>query len=363
MTQTTNILDYLNWRGDLTFTASPFNEVDNLILSMLSFIDYSDSVKASPSEMPRKLSSCLDDNRMKYPAGERFGQIVPDDINALFYNAARSKRFKDAYAMACQSFIDEKTPTQFAAITFILPDDTAFISFRGTDDTLAGWQEDFRLSYDYPVKAQIMAAEYADDIAATYRGNIILGGHSKGGNLALYAAAFSSPQTKSRVIKAYSNDGPGFPKETIDSPEFREAETKMLTILPQSSSVGLLMHQPKNIEIISSVNKSGLKQHDPFSWTVLGNKFIHLPALSPAGKKHEEMFAKWIDSLSLERRKTFTETLFGILDSIGAKTVSDLNYDQIPKLVSAAKAVMTLNKEDRDLLSDFLRGILEVLLE
>ncbi len=363
MTATTNIIDYLQWRGDLTFTQAPFNEVDNLILSMLSFIDYSASISPSPQEMPRKLSDCLKDNRMKYPAGERFGQIIPDDTNSLFYLAAQSNRFHDTYAAAFQTHVNVESPTQFAAVTFILPDNTAFISFRGTDDTLAGWQEDFQLSYNYPVPSQIMAAQYIDDIAKNFKGNIILGGHSKGGNLALYAAAFSSHETKSRIVKAYNNDGPGFPQDVINSPEFKQAEPKMLTILPQSSSVGMLMSQTKNIQIISSVNKSGIKQHDPFSWTVVGPKFTHLTALSPAGKKHKEMFNKWIDSLSLERRKTFTETLFGILESTGAKTVSDLNSDQIPKLASATKAVMNLNKEDRDMLADFLKGILEVLLE
>ncbi len=341
----------------------PLNEVDNIILSMLAFVDFSDSVSPDPAGMPAKLKDCLEAVLAKYPSGEKFGQIIPDDTNTLFCLAAQSKRFADTYVSSYRTLTDEKSATQFAATTFVLPDDTVFIAFRGTDDSLAGWREDFRLSYDYPVQSQILAAEYTNEIARHFRGNIILGGHSKGGNLALYAAAFADSDVKSRIKKAFSNDGPGFPDDIINSPQFKESEHIMLTILPQSSSVGMLMSQPRSTAVISSTSKSGIKQHDPFSWTVLGKSFIHLAALSPAGKKHQEMFSQWINSLSLDRRRTFTEAVFGILDSTGVKTVSDLSSDQIPKLAAAAKAVMNLSKGDRDMLGEFLKGILEILLE
>ena len=205
-----NILDYLDWRGDLSFSAAPFCEVDNLIFCMLSFADFSPAVSADPTGVPVKLSDVREAVREKYPSGEDFGEVVPKFVNELVDKALKSPRFREVYAAGFKSVLEESEITQFAAVTFVLPDNSLFVAYRGTDDTLVGWREDFCLSFTKPVRAQQLAAEYLADMASVYSGPVRVGGHSKGGNLAHYAAAFAPKHIRSRILTAYSNDGPGF---------------------------------------------------------------------------------------------------------------------------------------------------------
>ena len=356
-----DVMDYIKWRGDLTFAASPFCEVDNIVLSMLSFIDFSTAVSDSFYGMPVRLDKCFDENRLKYPTGEKFGTIIPDKTNDLFIAAANSIRYREVYVTAYRSIIDEKQCLQFAAVTFILPDNTLFAAFRGTDDTLVGWREDFNLSFTHPVRAQALAAEYLSEAASVYRGGIRTGGHSKGGNLAVYSAAFASAEVRSRLITAYSNDGPGFVEEVVNTPEFREVDKKTITIVPQSSVVGMLLHRSSRLEVIKSDIKNGVLQHNPFSWQVMGREFEHLPSLSANGKKHDEVLHVWLGRLSEEKRREFTDIVFGVLESTGAKTLSDLTQDQLPKLLTAARTIGSLDKEDREIVAEFVGGLFDAI--
>lgn len=356
-----NAMDYLKWRGDLSFKAAPFCEVDNIILSMLSFIDYSSAVSDSVYAMPVRLDKCFDENRIKYPNGERFGQIIPDTTNDLFIAAARSERFREVYVSAYRAKIEEEECLQFAAVTFILPDDSIYCAFRGTDDTLVGWREDFNLSFTHPVRAQALAEEYLREVASVYRGKIRTGGHSKGGNLAVYSAVFVPKEIRDRVIRVYSNDGPGFVEEVVNSPEFKEMDDRIITIVPQSSVVGMLLCRGSHLEVVESTVRNGLMQHDPFTWQVMGKEFVHLPAMSPTGKKHDEVFREWLGKLDAEKRKEFTDIFFGVLESTGAKTVSDLSQDQLPKLLAATRTLGSLGKEERDVLTEFTRGLFDAI--
>ena len=355
-----NILDYLDWRGDLPFSAAPFCEVDNLIFSMLSFVDYSPAVPADPLCSPVKLPDVWEAVREKYPDGEDFGEVIPRHVNTLFERAAASVRFRDVYAAGYRSVLEEDAVTQFAAVTFILPDDSLFIAFRGTDDTLVGWREDFHLSFTSPVRAQQLAADYAGEMASVYTGPIRMGGHSKGGNLAVYAAAFCPAHVRRRIATAYSNDGPGFLTEIIESPEFREAEEKVVTFVPQSSVVGMLLGHNESYRVIESTEQSGLAQHDPFTWTVRGASFVHPGGLSPDGKRHNQTLAEWLEGITPEERRRFTDTVFGLLASTGAKTLSDLSTDRLQKLGVLAKSYTELDRESRDNLIFLLRKLAEV---
>ena len=354
-----DICEYLDWRGDLTFSAAPFCEVDNLILSMLSFIDFSPALTSDPTGTPVKLKDCRAAIDEKYPDGMYLGEVVPKQINRLFHKAAESVRFRDVYTTCFRDVIREADVTQFAAVTFVLPDpdSTVFAAFRGTDDTLVGWREDFRLSYSHPVEAQRLAVEYLADVASVFRGRLMTGGHSKGGNLAVYAAAFSPKEVRGRVAAAYSNDGPGFLSEIISSEEFREIEPRVTTFVPQSSVVGLLLGHNDRYQVIESGTANGLMQHDPFSWKVSGPSFVHLDELSADGKRHDEAFSEWLDGISPEDRRSFTDTLFTILESTGAKTVTDLANDRMGKIAAAVKAYAGLEKSARDNFVLFLRRL------
>ena len=356
-----SINDYLDWRGDLTFSASPFCEVDNLIFSMLAFIDYGGIVPETPLGMPVKLSDCLTAHRRKHPGGEEFGQSIPEINNDLFAKAAQSVRFSDVYVTGYRFRLEEEEHLQFAAVSFILPDDTIFAAFRGTDDTLVGWHEDFNLSFTCPVMSQRLAVEYLGEIAAVHRGKIRTGGHSKGGNLAVFAAVFAEKNVRDRIITAYSNDGPGFLPEIIESEQFREMTPKIVTIVPQSSVIGMLLEHSEDFTVIESElpDSEGLFQHDPFSWTVKGPSFVHLDDLSKQGKRHNAVLSRWLSGITKEERRQFTETLFGLLQATGAKTLTELSTDQFARFSAAMKSFRELDRETKEQVYRFVRQLIE----
>ena len=355
-----NINDYLAWRGDLTFSVAPFCEVDNLIFSMLAFMDYAGIVPETPLGYPVKLGDCLIEHRKKHPGGEEFGQIIPEINNDLFEKAALSVRFRDVYVTGYRSLLNEEEPLQFAAVSFILPDDSIFAAYRGTDDTLVGWQEDFNLSFTCPVMSQRLAVEYLEEIAAVHRGKIRTGGHSKGGNLAVFAAVFAKTEVRERILTAYSNDGPGFLPEVTASAQFQEMKPKICTIVPQSSVIGMLLEHSEEYSVVESTlpDSVGLFQHDPFSWSVKGPSFVHLDDLSKQGKRHNAVLSRWLSGISKEERRKFTETLFGLLQSTGAKTLTDLTTDQGTRITAALKTFKELDKETEEMLYGCIRSLI-----
>ena len=235
-------------------------------------------------------------------------------------------------------------------MTFILPDNTLFVAFRGTDDTLVGWREDFNLSFMHPGPGQLMAVDYLTEIASVYGGRIRTGGHSKGGHLAVYAATFSPKAVRDRVITAYSNDGPGFVREVIESAEFREMSDRICTFVPQASIIGMLLEHKEDYVVIESTvsNLNGLRQHDPFSWSVVGPSFVHLDGLSREGRRTDEVIDRWLEGVSPEDRRRFTETVFGLLEATGAKTLSDLSVDHVSKIGAAIRAFGELDRESKE---------------
>lgn len=358
-----NIFDYLIWRGDLSFRTAPFNEVDNLILSMLSFIEYRNIVPSALLGTPVRLSECLRRYEENFPAGEDFGVIVPGETTDLFRRAASSERFSEIYAAYYVNITDEAEPMQFAAITYILPDNSVFIAFRGTDDSLAGWREDFNLSFTCPIRSQELAAAYVADVASVYRGDIRIGGHSKGGNLSVYAAAFVPSYVQPRIVNAYSNDGPGFLGHVLDSAEYRAIAGRVVTFVPQSSVIGMLLEHDGDYRVIESTIHNGLFQHDPFSWSVVGPQFIHLDGLSRQGKRNDQVLRSWLSKLDGEERRKFTETLFNVLESTGAKTVSDLTEGRLNSIAVILRTFGHLERETKDQVYEFIKRLAESAVE
>ncbi|MBQ7923608.1 MAG: DUF2974 domain-containing protein [Clostridia bacterium] len=349
-----NMMDYLEWRGDLTFEASPFCEVDNLIFSMLAFVDFTGIVSDDPMDGPVRLSNCGEKFFTMYPDGRDYGVIVPQKINDLLLKTAASARFGEVYVTGYRDEVDEAAGKQFAAVTFILPDNSLFIAFRGTDDTLVGWREDFQLSFTAPVPSQESAVKYVQEISRLYRGKIRLGGHSKGGNLAVFAAAFSSPSVKERIITAYSNDGPGFNEEIVSREEYISMEKRIVTFVPQSSIVGMLLAINGSYRVVKSTSPM-LLQHDPGSWQVLGPRFETMRGLSEEGERNSRRIRKWLKSMSHEDRRVFTDTLFHVLEATGAETLRDLTDDTFKSISAMIRTIRDLEPEQKSEMLRFIR--------
>ena len=339
-----NVLDYIEWRGDLTMEASPFNEVDNLILSEFSYLDMSDIVGNKTEDEPVPLHEAVD----KFFKDKNFeemslGLILPSAIFDMAKLMAKAPRYKDLLLWGYVSQVDRTTEYQFSAICVDIDPKTTFVSYRGTDDTIIGWKEDFNMALNHHVPSQILATKYVEAIAKATRNKLILGGHSKGGNLAIYAAANCNNRTNKKILKIYSNDGPGFSTGFLSSPGYKSIEDRTISIVPQGSIVGLLLEHTEKHTVVASSYK-GVFQHDGFSWLVKGNQFIKCDHLDQESLLVNKAVTSWLANMDDNQKKQFGDSFFDILFSSDASTLEELNRDKL-KLFKALSAVDPAKKK------------------
>lgn len=350
-----NLMDYLDWRGDLTLEADPFNEVDNLILAELSFVNFLDIVPA-PGEGE---SIRLCDAAAAYFArnsGEsiNMGVLVPAAIPLMLEKMMNCARFRDMRLSGFVDMLDVEKAEQFAALTIETDPRHCYLSFRGTDDTIAGWKEDFMLGCVSKVPAQEKALHYVETIARQNpRKKLILGGHSKGGNLSVYGGVFAPEAIQRRITAVYSNDGPGFHDDILSLPEHKRIEDRICAIVPKSSVVGMLLEHEDNYTVVDS-SQVGFMQHDGFSWEVLGNHFLHMRDVTPSSRVGDLELQKWLLALPSEKREAFVDAIFRVLTASGAVTLSDLKADSLKAAVAMVKALKDLDKESRDRMLSFI---------
>ena len=304
-----NILDYLHWRGDLTFAQDPPNLVDNLILSEIAYCNFRDIVPGAREEGAVPLAEACD----RYLAARRNQTKLINNPRPVLIAAAASRRFRDVLLSAYTDEIDDEKQEQFSAVTFTVPGIAAYAAFRGTDTTITGWREDFNMSFLPETPGQQDAVRYLSEAAGRTDLPLIAGGHSKGGNLAVYAAAFADPAVQERVVYVCSNDGPGFNSKVADSPQYAGILPKVRLILPESSLVGILMSNRGRRLIVRSRGK-GVMQHNPYTWEVLGPSFLPANSLSPSSLLLNETFRRWLDEMSDDERRSFTEAIFVALE-------------------------------------------------
>ena len=354
-----NILDYLDWRGDLTMEQSPFNEVDNLILAELSFVDFQGIVPAPGEGESVPLHRAAEAFFAGFTAGEKIdmGVLVPDEITQLLRKMAATRRFGDMGLSCFVERLDVGKGEQFAALAAETGDGRVYLSFRGTDDTLAGWKEDFELACMPQIPAQKKAVEYAEAAARQFpRRKLRLGGHSKGGNLAVYAGVFCREAVQRRIEDIWSNDGPGFHTDLLALPEHRRVADRIHSIVPKSSVVGMLLEHEEDYAVVDS-DQLGFLQHDGFSWQVLGNRFLTLRQVTWQAHLCDQELRQWVHEMPVERREQFVDAMFQVLTASGAVTLTDLKADSLKATGAMAKAMKDLDKEIREGLLHFL-GIL-----
>ena len=343
-----NIFDYLAWRGDLSFGNAPLCPADALIFSMLPYIRLEGLVPSSAREEPIRLS----DAASAYFADPQ--KAVNRDANhtKLLQALSEAPRFAPLRLLAAQKELDRESVMQFAAITVLLPGQNLFVAFEGTDNTLIGWQEDFRMSYECPVPAQLRAVEYLRAVAAAHPlRRIYVGGHSKGGNLAMYAAVHCGPEYRHRIRAVYNNDGPGFCDDTVSSPEYAELRGRIRTYLPESSIVAVLLEHDNNYKIVKSA-AVGLLQHDAYSWQIRGADFEYTDQRTAFGKETEIIVDRFVKELSPERKRQFGEALFTILESTDQETVSGIAGNKMQSFRRILSSYAGLDPKVREILND-----------
>lgn len=347
-----NLLDYLDWRGDLTLKQAPFCEVDNLILAELSFLNFSGIVPGPGKGAGITIAHAAERFFAAQPAGEKIdmGVLVPADIPELLRKMAVSNRFSRMKLNGFVNRLDTENAEQFAAITVETGDGMIYLSFRGTDDTLAGWKEDFMLAYLPEVPAQRQAVAYARQMAQQYpRRRLRMGGHSKGGNLAIWASVFVPPNIQRRIVRVWSNDGPGFLADLRKLPEYQRIAERIESIVPESSVVGMLLNHEEN-QIIVGSSQSGLLQHDGFSWMVMGDHFLRIESLSRQSRISDLALKEWVDRMPVEQKARFVNGLFDVLSASGAETLTDLKDEKLKNAAAMIRAMKDMDKDTREAL-------------
>jgi hypothetical protein len=351
-----NIIDYVREAHE-DFSVRPLNAVDSLVLSQLAYLHFGDTLSAHPDE---DTSTALRD-LVKTNEGAAAFLGIRDSVDnrALVYAIAESMRFKHIRFTDYINQMSETEEKQFSAVTFLLPDGTNYVAFRGTDSTFVGWKEDFNMSFTCPVPAQEEAVKYLDEAALRRNGPIYVGGHSKGGNLAAYASIFCNEKTRERIHMVFSHDGPGFLEKVMALPQYAQMVSRIQKTVPESSVVGMLLEMQETYEVVKS-DRIFLMQHDPFSWLVEGNDFLRVETIHDGARFLDRTVHGWLYTLSPPQRMLFVDTLFNLLSATDAKTVREFWGEPGKNLMYAASAIKEIDEDTRKFLITTLRSLFTI---
>ena len=321
------IKDYVNWRGDIPFHVSPFNEVDNYIIAKIGVLDFTGIVPSDGTEVPLRMA--MRQYIETYgDEGEYSGAFASKEIMHVMRRIPRTQRFG---TLCISGFVSKKSDEemeQFSALTVRLPDGTHYVTFRGTDDSIVAWKENLLMSIENEIPARKDALDYLKWAASEYEGDLIVGGHSKGGNLAVYAAACAPEEIQDRISAVYSNDGPGFLKDFVESAGYLRIRPKLHVLLPQHSMIGTLLIQDSDYTVVKSP-KGGAAGHDGMTWEVLPTRFAHCESLTRMSHSFDDSLDKVMEKLSIDERKQLVNEMFDALAATGAKTLSDFSENRL----------------------------------
>ena len=332
-----NLIDYLAWRGDIPFSVSPWNEVDGLMCAVLSYLNF----HGLQDHRGWTLREAKRIDLLIEAQGNTFGPR-----KKMFEAMAENARFGDCRMHHFIALTDEDASMQFSAMCMDLPDDTKAVVFRGTDNTLVGWREDFNMSYQTRVPAQQAAAYYLLKAAKLTDRPIRLIGHSKGGNLAVYAGASMPERIQNRIESIWSYDGPGMNLDVSRSDGFTRIRDKIHSYIPQTSIIGLLMEYYRPYTVVHSIAK-GLEQHDPMSWQVYGEHFEEMESIDRTASVVCETLHEMLTNSTPEQRAAFVDTLFHLADNTNATRMSDILNEKFRSLVKMAGGRKELDPETR----------------
>lgn len=350
-----NMMDYLDWRGDLTLDQSGFNEVDNLVLAQLSYVDFDGIVPGLESNESLSVKEAAD---LFFTGHDEKEILASSSLTKMccfvMKKMAQTERFKNLRLSQYVNRIDVEHLEQFSAINIHLDDNQVYVAYRGTDDSIVGWKEDFNMSFMAPVPAQMDAVRYLEETCGDLKGTVRVGGHSKGGNLAVYASVKCHPSIKEKITEVYNNDGPGFDKAMIASLEYQQMRCRIKTIVPQSSIVGMLLEHEEEYVIVKS-SQTGIMQHDALTWEVLGRRFVYVDNLSKRSRILDATLKAWVNQMDEKQREKFVESLFCILDAANVKNIGDLSHDKWKKMSEIMKVFRSLTPENKEVLAKTIK--------
>lgn len=352
------ILDYIEEYGDYTFSEKPINEVDSLVLCQFAYLKF-DGIVPSVGENADSVSmDYLDKHRSKDKlfADERYRE----NNTALFQGMLDSARFSTLRMNRYANLIDAEQETQFSAITFFLEDGTIYIAYRGTDETIVGWKEDFNLAFSEPVIGQLRSVEYLNGTAEGFEGPFYMGGHSKGGNFAAFAAMNCKREIQDRIRKIYNHDGPGFRPEIRERGHYEKIADRVIKIIPHSSLVGMLLESHAAGYMVVESKTFGLYQHDPYTWLVKEDAFVRVKDVYKGRKFIDETLNEWILSLNEEQIHAFVDALYEVISASDAATLIDFTADWKKNMMAVVTALKELDEETASMIKKIVASLFEM---
>ena len=342
-----NINDYLLWRGDIELDKKyEFNEVDSMILARFSYLRL-DKIEFEEEETIENIAGKMQNIKKE--------EFLYNGDKELITNLGNSLRFKNMLITDYVKTNERKTEKQFSAVTIHISEEEMYISFIGTDSSIYGWKEDFNMAFMDSVPCQIAGKEYLEKIAIKYPNKRIrIGGHSKGGNVAIYAALTANKEIQNRVIKVYNYDGPGFNKEIINKYKENSILKKVETYLPQDSMIGRIMTHEEECTVALSIEK-GIYQHDIYSWQVKGTDLIKAKSLTESSEIFSKALTNWLNTTTNEQRKIFFDGIFEVIYSTEVNKLSDIQKNLSENMQKIYKKYKEIPETERKTITSMIK--------
>ncbi|MBR4993873.1 MAG: DUF2974 domain-containing protein [Lachnospiraceae bacterium] len=353
------IINYCKKHGNKDFDELPFNEVDSLVLCQLSYMKI-DNIVPSLDEPERYVY--LSDIYAHQDYDKLFIDTrFADNNRALFEAMMSGKRFNTMRIAFHVDLIVETTETQFSAVTYKLSNGDYYVCYRGTDETFVGWKEDFNMAFSMVVPCQASAKEYLRLVTEKIKGNFYIGGHSKGGNLAVYAAVTSPMELRDRIIHVFDHDGPGFREDLLATFDGEGIYEKLSKTMPHDAIVGMLFQNPlTEYEVVES-RGINIQQHDPYNWRVKGTKFCKVKDIFKTRQFKDGTVNRWILSMDDEQRHDFVEALYSIVEGAQAKTLLEFGANLGKSLEGCFNAYKNMDERTKDVLKETANIMIEAL--
>lgn len=348
-----NMVDYV-LEAKHSFESGEFNAVDSLVLSQLAYLKFDGIVPglsdiASPVPV-RKVAAAENPDAL-------FHDVRESKSNRRLFSAfVNSPRFRNTKLAFFVNQSDDKAEKQFSAVTYLLSDHSAYIAYRGTDSTFVGWKEDFNMAFTSPVPSQEEGVAYLNAVADKITGPLKTGGHSKGGNIAVYSAVKCRRSIQDRITDVFSHDGPGFRDPFFLSDGYFIMKGRINKTLPQSSIIGMLLQNQENYSVVKS-NRVWIMQHDPFSWGIDGGDFQYVQAVKRSALYMNETLNQWVNTLDDQKRELFVNTLYDVIKATNAATFYDLTGDWQKRAAAALGAMKEIDDETKKFLFQTIRSL------
>lgn len=350
-----NIFSYLDYYGNVPFSEMSFNEVDSLIFSLLSYVELQDIVSHSHDTISLFEASKLFLMKFRTVDFSKKNWLFPHSYH-LMERLKSCLRYSNVYL---SSFVNEVNENgQFGALTIReTTTNLTYLSYEGTDSTIVGWKEDFDMVCNYPVYSQCRAKEYFDSSISFFDRNVYLGGHSKGGNLAMYAYMYGHSLYKKKVKKVYNFDGPGFLEDVLSLPIYKELNSKLVHVVPQESVVGMLLYHDSYTCVKSSAKS--ILQHDAYSWNLFGG-FLIRDKLSTKSQNFNTKLKTFLDQLTLDEKQEFVDQLFQVFEDLKITNVMQLKDYRFSDFLNFIKELSEIPSQTRKNLIEMIKILLGV---